>query len=132
AHWTVLLRAAEARRNDRQAKVAVYLPETAAEETFELERGDQVDVELGGSERRCIAWRLAKSEIRLLVDAQSHELVRMEVPTQQTVIELAGASVIKLAEKAQAEEVLARHFSSSNELFDDYLKVTALEAAIDV
>src|SRR5262249_5192547 len=40
--------------------------------------------------------------------------------------------VVKQVQKARAEEVLTRHFATSNVVFDDYLKVTSLKAELDV
>jgi len=56
----------------------------------------------------------------------------LDLPGQQTTIELADENVVKQVQKSQAEEVLARHFAQSNVVFDEYLNVSKMNAEIDV
>ena len=132
AHWHLLLQATADRSADGIAKILVYLPETAQVETFELISSGRKEVALASGTRECVSWRLEKANINALAEAQTNELVRLELPGQQTTIEVASESVVKLAKKSRAEEVLMRHFKQSNVVFDDFLSVTALTAEIDV
>jgi hypothetical protein len=131
AHWRLVAKATASTRGGK-ARIPVFLPEGGASETIELTRGETRDLEVRGKQRSCTLWREEKSGLSLWVDARSDEFVRMEVPAQQITITLADEGVVKQAQKARAEDVLARHFAQSDVIFDDYLKVTLLKAEIDV
>ena len=75
---------------------------------------------------------MEKANFIALADAGNGQLVRLEIPSQQTTIELTDEKVVKQLQKTQAEEVLARSFASSNVRFDDFLKVSKMVATIDV
>ena len=132
AHWQLLLKAATDRAADGVAKISVFLPDAGQVDRLELTRGRVKDVSLADGTRKCVSWRLGKANLQALTDAQTNEFVRLELPGQQTTIELADESVVKLVRKSRAEEVLARHFAQSNVMFDDFLSVSALEAEIDL
>ena len=128
AHWQLLLKAAADRVADGVAKISVFLPDTGQVDSFELVRGERARTLSwpAGRASACPgAWR--KPNLHVLADAQTNELVRLELPGQQTTIEMASESVVKLAQKSRAEEVLARHFAQSNVVFDDFLSVTRSE-----
>ena len=132
AHWQLLLESAGHRAADGVAKMSVFLPDNRQVDSFELIRGETQDVGLASGERKCTSWRIEKANLYALVDVQTNEFVRLELPGQQTTIELAGESVVKLAQKSRAEEVLLRHFAQSNVVFDSFLSVSHLKAEIDV
>ena len=115
-----------------KAKVAVFVPEVGAVETMEMTRDKTRDLDVRGKPRPCARWRQEKADITVWVDARSHEFVRLEVPAQQSTVTLVDENVVKQVQKACAEDVLARHFTQSNVVFDDYLKVTSLKAELDV
>jgi transglutaminase-like putative cysteine protease len=131
-HLERLAQAAAGAAADGRARRAVFIPEAQAAQTFELVRGEDKEVSVRGAPRPCVCWRMAKENLSLLLDARTRQLVRVEAPGQQTVIALAGPTVAKQVHEARAEEALAKHFTASNQTFDDYLKVTALTAEIDV
>src|SRR5579884_2603692 len=131
AHWGLLARAAAAEKGGK-AKLTVFVPEGGAVDTMEMTRGETRDLDVRGKPRPCTRWRLEKADMTVWVDTRSHEFVRLEVPAQQSTVTLLDESVVKEVQKARAEDVLARHFTQSNVVFDDYLKVTSLKAELDV
>ncbi len=132
AHWQLLLKTAADRTVDGVAKVSVFRPDSGKVESFELVRGDAKEVVLTSGIRECVTWRLESANLYALTDTQTNELVRMELPGQQTTIELASERVVKLAQKSRAEELLTLHFTQSNVLFDDFLAIHAMQAEVDV
>ena len=131
-HWQLLINTAMAHIGDDTFKLAVFLPAATQVDSFEFDREQPRDVSVGGQLRKCQVWNLTNVNMNAFADAESGEFVRLDVPAQKTTIELANANVVKLAQRAQAEEVLARHFINSNVLFDDFLKVNQLKADVDV
>ena len=131
AHWGLLAKAVAAEKAGK-AKVAVFVPEDGAVETMELTRDETRDLDVRGKPRPCARWRQEKADITVWVDTRSHEFVRLEVPAQQSTVTLVDENVVKQVQRARAEDVLARHFTQSNVVFDDYLKVTSLKAELDV
>ena len=131
-HWQLVINAAMAHTGDDTFKLEIFLPEAAQIESFDFDREPPRDVSVGGQLRKCLSWNLKNANMNAFADAETGEFVRLDLPAQKTTIELADANVVKLAQKAHAEEVLARHFIKSNVLFDDFLKVNQLEAEIDV
>ncbi len=134
AHWQLILQHAAKHADGGTAQVSVYLPDAAMVERFELIGGaaESEPVEVAGVPHQVIRWRLEQANLNILADAESGEIIRMDLPGQQTTIELTDANVVKLAQKSRAEEVLDRHFAQSNVTFDDFLKVRVLEAELDV
>ena|GEM_PF-3056499 len=131
-HWQLLINAAMAHTGDDTFKLAVFLPAATQVDSFDVDRKQPRDVSVGGQLRKCQLWNLTNVNINAFTDAESGEFVRLDVPAQKTTIKLADAKVVKLAQRAQAEEVLAPHFINSNVLFDDFLKVNQLKAEVDV
>ena len=130
ANWQALLSEATKIVVDGKATITVFVPEAQQVDRLELVRGETKDVTLAGSTRKAIVWRLEKGQMELLVDADTSQF-RMHLPAEKTTVELADESVVKLVRKMQAEELLAGQFLQSNVTFDDYLKVTRLEAQVD-
>ncbi len=131
-HWQLMMDAAKQHVAGDKATLNVFLPDAGEVETFEWVRGTIQETVIAEVTRRCVTWTLPKANLVALVDADSGQFLRLEVPAQQTVIELADANVLKLAQKTQAEELLARHFVQSNVLFDDFMKVRFIKAKLDV
>ena len=131
-HWRQLMKHVAQQSDDRQVTVPVYVPDSRQLQSLQFVRGPIRQVEVSGTSRECVQWRLEVANMSLYVDAASGEFVKMELPAQQTSITLADANTDKLAQKAQAEEVLARHFKQIETGFDDYMKVSYLKAEVDV
>jgi hypothetical protein len=131
-HWQWLAKSALAASAKATVRIPVFVPETGQVETFELVRGEAASKEIGGTSRLCTPWRLEQEDLTIFVDAESRQFLGMDLPAQRTAITLADQVAVKLARKAQVEEVLARHFVQSNVLFDNYLKVDVLVAEVDV
>lgn len=132
AHWQLLLKTAMNHVADDTVKLSIFLPDTGQIDSFDFVRGQPQDVVVGGKVRKCVSWNLKKANLNALTDAETDEFVRLDIPAQQTTIELADANVVKLAQKSRAEEVLTGHFAQSNRVFDDFLKVSLVKAEIDV
>ncbi|MFV1964818.1 MAG: transglutaminase family protein [Pirellulaceae bacterium] len=132
AHWQIMLAHAAERVTDGAATVSVYVPDVRQVDRFELVRGETREFFIAGESRMCVPWHLEKANLNVLADARTNAFVRLEVPAQNSTVELADESIVKLAQKARVEEVLTRHFTPSNVLFDDFLRIHLLEAEIDV
>ncbi len=132
AHWQRLLLESHSILKDDKSELTVFLPDVAQTQPFQLKRSKPKEVEFQGGMRSCVMWRLTGSDLKVLCDSKTNELLRMEIPSQKTVIEQSDAGVTKQLEKATAEEILARHFIRSNVRFDDMMKVTRLEAEFEV
>ncbi len=132
AHWQLLLDAAAKRVVGGKAKVTVFAPEALQTEQFEFVRDAPSEMTLRGAKRNVITWHLAKTQMDLVTDSVTGQFLRMNVLAQNTTVEVADQSVVTQVQKTRAEELLAGHFIQSNVTFDDYLKVTRMEAAIDV
>lgn len=137
AHWEVLLR--EVRKQvktggDQPPTVIVpaFVPDVPSGQILTLQRLASGPAVVAGVRRTVETWSLKSANLNALVDRETGELLRIELPAQQTVVERAAESVVKLAEKSAAEEVLDRHFAPSNVKFDDFLQVTQLEVTLDV
>ncbi|MDP6446622.1 MAG: transglutaminase-like domain-containing protein [Pirellulaceae bacterium] len=132
AHWRRLLVAAQDRQKDGRVKLPVFVVDAGKVDSMEFQLQEAVELTVLGKARRCIPWLAEAAQLTAYADAETGALVRLDLPAQKTTIELTDESVVKLAQKAQAEELLARHFAKSNQLFDDLLKVRELTAKIDV
>jgi len=71
-------------------------------------------------------------EAILWADAGTGELLRIEIPAQNAVIERADAAIIAEAERAEPVDPLASRFTPSEVKFADIKAVTMLRAEIDV
>ncbi len=132
AHWQRLLdKAAEIVANGK-ANLTVFVPEMKQTDHFEMSRDEPTEMNVAGVRRKVVVWHLAKAQMELVADAATGEFLRMDLPAQKTTVAVTDDRVVKLMEKARAEELLAGHFIQSNVAFDDFLKVTHLEATVDV
>ncbi|MDG2220495.1 MAG: transglutaminase-like domain-containing protein [Rubripirellula sp.] len=132
AHWQLLMDQAREQEVDGKTELAVFLPETGQVEQFDFVRRESESLLIGGEQRECVPWEISVANLRVLVDATTNEFVRLELPSQKTTIERADAKVIKLAQKTEAEELLARHFTQSNVAFTNDRKVQFLKAKLNV
>lgn len=133
AHWGVLLKAAAAGQAEGVARLSVFLPDLNQVATFQLARSPaKKNVKISGKTYSCVEWKLEGESVTLYVDSSTGQMIRMDLSSQATTVDLADASIVQTAETAGAQEVLAQHFAQSNVVFDDFLKVTALKAKLDV
>ncbi len=130
--WDLVLARAHAKARDGRAVLPVILPEAGRLSEIKLQKVEAQEVEHHDRRQPAVVWKMLDSDMQLHADAESHELIRMDLPAQETVIERADESVVKRWEKAQAEEVLADRFARSNVVFDDFLAVRMLRARIQV
>ncbi len=130
AHWDLILRAASQRVQNDIATVPVVMPESGQVKRLQLRRAGTKKVQLLGESVEVVVWKLEESDLELWADAQHAYLVRMNLPSQRTVIELTEQSVAKQLEKTQAEEVLSDLFARSNVRFDDFLAVRMLRVRL--
>jgi hypothetical protein len=131
-HWGLLLKAAGTQPAAGTADLTVFLPDMAKTQSIRLKRGEPQNLDVAGTSRACQAWLLEGAGIDMLVDAQSGQFLRMNIPAQKTTVMLSDASVAQNAQQAPLTDILARHFAQSNVVFDDFLKVSSLKAKIDV
>lgn len=132
AHWQLLLERAAGTAKEGKATISVFVPESHQVAPFVLVRRETKELAVAGQTRQAEIWYAENAQLELAVDAESHQFLRMHVPQQQMTVELASEDLAKLFDKAQAEELLADQFIQSNVTFDDFLKVTKLEAKVDV
>lgn len=136
AHWQLLLDAVRGRTADRTTQAAiklnVFLPEAAQLDSFELVPGEPETLDVGGTSRRCVVWRVEQAGISLLADAATNQFLAMRMAAQRTSVQIADVDVVQQAQAARAEELLSRHFVQSNVAFSDFLRVTQLVADVDV
>ncbi|MDF1842421.1 MAG: transglutaminase-like domain-containing protein [Rubripirellula sp.] len=130
SHWQLLMDKACEEVLHGKVKLSVFLPETKQIDQFELVQREAQSVLIGKEKRSCVRWEIPSAKLEVLVDATTREFVRLEVPAQQTTVELADASVIKLAEEPEAKDLLERHFIQSNVAFADDRKVRFLVAQL--
>ena len=97
-----------------------------------FDRHESAELTIAGQKRQAVSWHLEKAQMELVADAETSRPARMHLPQQKTTVELADESVVKLVGKSRAEELLANLFIQSNVTFDDFMKVTRLEATVDV
>ena len=132
SHWGLLTRAAAAQAKDGAAELTVFLPDVGQTQTLRLVLGASQKLDAAGTTHDGRIWQLEGAGIDLLVDAQSGQLVRMNIPAQKTTVTLSDAKVAQNAQQAPVAEILAQHFAQSNIAFDDFLKVRSMKAVIDV
>jgi len=130
AHLVLLARALP--NLDAPQKGFFFAPSGPAVEERQLDPAEPQEVEAPGGKRTCAVLVSSKDGLKLFLEAATRELVRLEVPGQELVVRLDTESIVKLSEKAAAEEVLEQHFCSSNVTFDSFLDVTYVKAEIDV
>lgn len=133
AHWELLIVAANKGANDKgEANIQIFIPEAMTLTKFPLERKPEKTLKVGKKSYACQLWRFKGAGIDIAVDKKSGRLVRMRLPGQEALIEVADESIVKQAQKARAEEVLAKLFVQSNVVFDDFLKVSEMNAKADI
>jgi hypothetical protein len=131
SHFRLLARDL-AKTTDDEKQVTFFVPGTAQLIPLEFNRQKQAAVSVLGETRNCDVWSVPEASMQFFVDSQTGELVQLDLTTQKTLITLNNKRVVKQAEKAQAEEVLAKHFAQTDVQFDNFLKVSKLTAKIDV
>ena len=80
AHWQLILAKAAEQLKDNSAEISVFLPGNGTTEKLELLRVE--------AQHDATLWRLAQADLQILVDPESSEVIQMELPAQQTRIEL--------------------------------------------
>ena len=70
AHWQLILRAASDNASSDKAspdtaKLSVYLPDSRQVDSFQLTRGNPLEVALAGGSRRCVPWHVEPAKINL-------------------------------------------------------------------
>jgi transglutaminase-like putative cysteine protease len=130
AHLALLARTLPAL--DRATTVTTYIPTGPPTEEITLTPTGQETVAVPGGTRTCAVLESQKGDLKLYLDPADRTLVQVAVPTQDAVIRLSDEHIVKLAQKVQAEEVLARHFCQANVTFDSFLDVTYVKADLDV
>ncbi len=88
-------------------------------------------MEVQGRQRACSQWSLEGGGVSVFADAETKQMVLMDIAAQKTTIKLADENVTQTLEKAGVQEMLAQNFVQSNVSFDDMLKVTFIKADVD-
>lgn len=131
--WERMLRAASQRLpKPGEATLKVFLPEAATVADFQVRREQNQTLEINGRSVECRSWRLPNVGIRAATDADTGRLVQLRIPGQGALIEPADESIVKLAQKSRAEDLLAKLFINSNVKFDDFMKVEQMTAKINI
>jgi len=112
--------------------VDIFLPDGGQKTKFNFRQGGKRELLVGGKKLSCVPWHLSPGDLILWNEANTNQFVKMDLPSQQTTIELADVNVVKMFQRSEAEEILANRFVRSNVLFDDFTRVRLLQAKIDV
>ena len=130
-HWELLIKAANRRAAADRSTLAVLFPESGRVGQMPWAAIGIEEVVVNGAARKVKVWSVQGGAITVWSDPKTGQLLKLDIPAQQTVIESAGQRVVKLFEKAEAEEVLADRFAQSNVRFDDFLKVRKLKVRLE-
>ena len=131
-HWGIVLRRAIEQAKEGSSVVSIFLPDVKQTAMFALKKVGVESIEISGQQRSCEKWSLQGQGVTVLADADSRQLLRMDLPAQQTTVTLADPSVVRTLEHADLQEVLAQNFIQSNVTFDDMMKVAFVQAEVDV